>query len=163
MVYIVYFYCRWQYLCVILFKCFFKIHNIFLNENILQRIERMSYSSHHLFFGHNLLVDYLLPLPGDPLLEPCVQHHVHHAAQRLLGLVLQQLLLTSNTNIFPQYLCQIKCDAAHPGDDPDGGPDLGVPGKVVLVLLPLLHLGLLQAGLPLPGQAHPLHAQYVIR
>ena len=57
---------------------------------------------------------------------------------------------------------QIKCDAAHPGDDPDGGPDLGVPGEVVLVLLPLLHLGLLQAGLPLPGQAHPLSAQYVI-
>ena len=115
------------------------------------------------FIGHNLLVEDLLPLPGDPLLEPCVQHHVHHAAQRLLGLVLQQLLLTSNTNIFPQYLCQIKCDDAHPGDDPDGGPDLGVPGEVVLVLLPLLHLGLLQAGLPLPGQAHPLHAQYVIR
>ena len=115
------------------------------------------------FIGHNLLVEDLLPLPGDPLLEPCVQHHVHHAAQRLLGLVLQQLLLTSNTNIFPQYLCQIKSDAAHPGDDPDGGPNLRVPGEVVLVLLPLLHLGLLQAGLPLPGQAHPLHAQYVIR
>ena len=57
----------------------------------------------------------------------------------------------------------IKFAAAHPGDDPDGCPDLGVPGKVVLVLLPLLHLGLLQPGLPLPGQAHPLDAQYVIR
>ena len=57
-----------------------------------------------------------------------------------------------------------KFAAAHPGDDPDGGPDLGVPGEVVLVFLPLLHFGLLQAGLPLPGQAHPLlNAQYVIR
>ena len=56
------------------------------------------------FIGHNLLVEDLLPLPGDPLLEPCVQHHVHHAAQRLLGLVLQQLLLTSNTNILPSII-----------------------------------------------------------
>ena len=62
MVYIVYFYCRWQYLCVILFKCFFKIHNIFLNENILQRIERMSYSIHHLLATIYLLTIFSLSL-----------------------------------------------------------------------------------------------------